>query len=112
MKTKHQSPLAMSPDSLPQQRRRLESITQGTSCKWEYKKMSYYQEFAEAMKLKLELNRQARGLQTSEESEPSSSPSDQEGGPEFREQAIAKTLERHPRLTCERVLRGMKEMGF
>ena len=74
--------------------------------------MSYDQEFAEAMKLKLALNRQARDSQTSEASEPSSAPSDQEGGPDFREQAIAETLERHPGLTRERVLRGMKEMGF
>ena len=74
--------------------------------------MSYDQEFAEAMKLKLELNRQARGLQTSGASEPSSVPSGQEGEMDFREQAIAETLERHPGLTRERVLRGMKEMGF
>ena len=74
--------------------------------------MSYDQEFAEAMKLKLELNRQARGLQTSEVSEPSSAPSAQGDGPDFREQAIAKTLERHPDLTRERVLKGMQEMGF
>ena len=74
--------------------------------------MSYDQEFAEAMKLKLELNRQAKGLQTSGASEQSSAPLDQEGGPDLREQAIAKTLERHPGLTRDRVLKGMKEMGF
>ena len=33
MRTKHQSPSAMSPDSLPQQSRRPASITQGSSCK-------------------------------------------------------------------------------
>ena len=74
--------------------------------------MSYDQEFAEAMKFKLVLNRQARGLRTSEVSVPSSAPSDQDDGPNFREQAITKTLERHPGLTRERVLRGMQEMGF
>jgi len=74
--------------------------------------MRYDQEFAEAMKLKLELNRQARDSQTSEVSEPSSAPSAQDDGPDFREQAIAKTLERHPGLTRERVLKGMQEMGF
>ncbi len=74
--------------------------------------MSYDQEFAEAMKLKLELNRQARDSQTSEVSEPSSAPSDQGADLDPREQAIAKTLERHPGLTRERVLKGMQEMGF
>lgn len=76
--------------------------------------MSYDKEFAEAMKLKLALNRQARHsqTQTSEVSEPRSAPSAQEGDPDLREQAIAKTLDRHPGLTRERVLRGMKEMGF
>ena len=67
--------------------------------------MSYDQEFAEAMKLKLELNRQARDSQTSEASY-------QGVDLDLREQAIAKTLDRHPGLTRERVLKGMQEMGF
>ena len=74
--------------------------------------MSYDQEFAEAMKLKLELNRRARGLQTSEVSESGNEPSVQRGAVNFREQAIAETLANHPGLTREEVIQGMKEMGF
>ena len=74
--------------------------------------MSYDQEFAEAMKLKLELNRRERGLQNSEVSKSSIEPSEQEGTLNFREQAIAETLDRHPGLTREEVIKGMEEMGF
>ncbi len=74
--------------------------------------MSYDQEFAEAMKLKLELNRQARKSRQSE-----SSVQEMESvGPncldDFREQAISETLANHPGLTREKVIQGMEEMGF
>ena len=74
--------------------------------------MSYDQEFEQAMKVKLERSRQAKGLQTSEVSQKDRGPSEQKDAASFREQAISETLANHPRLTREKVIQGMEEMGF
>ena len=53
----------------------------------------YDQEFSEAMKLKLKLNREG-GLQT------------------LRRSIAEETVKRHPKADIEEIIRAMKEMGF
>ena len=67
--------------------------------------MSYDQEFAQAMKLKLQRNRQMRSSQNSEASAPQSVPFD-------RGEEVEKLLAKHPSLTREEAEKGLKEMGF
>ena len=67
--------------------------------------MSYDQEFAQAMKLKLERNRQMRSSQASEASAPQNVPFD-------RNEEVEKLLVKHPALTREEAEKGLKEMGF
>ena len=56
-------------------------------------KEKYDQEFSEAMKLKLKLNR--------------------EGGLQALRRSIAEdTVKRHPKANIEEIMRAMKEMGF
>ena len=53
----------------------------------------YDQEFSEAMKLKLKLNREG-GLQA------------------LRRSIAEKTIKRHPKADIDEIIRAMKEMGF
>ena len=56
----------------------------------------YDQEFSEAMKLKLKLNRENR-----------------EGGLQALRRSIAEdTVKRHPKADIEKIMRAMEEMGF
>lgn len=69
---------------------------------------TYDQQFAQAMKLKLRLNREA--LKGSGASAPPSEPSAPKGG--FREGLMSQILADHPGLTKEELDQGMREMGF
>ena len=57
----------------------------------------YDTDFANAMALKLRLNREARQLRRLNE---------------FRLEIVKKTISRHPRATVETILQMMDEMGF
>ena len=67
--------------------------------------MTYDQEFAQAMKIKLERNRQTRNLQSSEALPRQNALYD-------RSAEVDKLLARHPDLTREDAERGLKELGF
>jgi len=69
---------------------------------------NYDQEFAEAMKLKLRLNREA--LQGSGASAQPSAPSAPSG--DFRSGLIQEILQDKPGLTREELDQAMQEMGF
>ncbi len=72
----------------------------------------YDQEFAEAMKVKLKLNRRKR-LKAGEESVDGNEPSAPSDGLTAMRNGIAEsTIARHPGLTKEEVFRMMEEMGF
>jgi len=58
---------------------------------------NYDKDFANAMALKLRLNREAKQLRRLNE---------------FRLEIVKKTISRHPRATVETVLQMMDEMGF
>lgn len=68
----------------------------------------YDQQFAEAMKLKLRLNREA--AKASEASAPASEPS--APNDDFREGLIRQILAERPGLTRQELDQGMREMGF
>ena len=74
--------------------------------------MSYDQEFAEAMRVKLQRNRQQRASQGSEEAPKSEGQPGSRGLNQLREQIISDTLRCHPGLSREEVLEGMEAMGF
>jgi hypothetical protein len=69
---------------------------------------TYDQQFAQAMKIKLQRNRQA--LKASGESAPRSEPSETKGG--FRDGLIQEILAERPGLTRQELDQGMREMGF
>jgi|TARA_B100000959_G_scaffold267358_1_gene310740 hypothetical protein len=72
----------------------------------------YDKEFAQAMKVKLKLNRQMRS-KAGEESVDGNAPSAPlDGLTEMRNGIAEATIAENPGLTKEEVLRGMKEMGF
>tara|TARA_R110000851_G_scaffold149654_1_gene290287 strand:- start:214 stop:426 length:213 start_codon:yes stop_codon:yes gene_type:complete len=70
--------------------------------------MTYDQEFAEAMKLKLDLNRKAKAKKSSQASEASAAPR----GLYDRDEEVNKLIAKHPRLTRETAEKGLEEMGF
>jgi len=69
---------------------------------------TYDQQFAQAMKLKLRLNREA--LKGSGASAPPSEPSAPKG--DFRDGLMREILAERPGLTRERLDKAMREMGF
>jgi hypothetical protein len=76
----------------------------------------YDQEFSEAMRLKLRLNREARS-RAGESPTPPSAPSmgssfDPASVESIRDGAIRRTMAAHPGLTSEEVDEDMKAMGF
>ena len=72
----------------------------------------YDQDFAEAMRVKLKLNREMRS-KTGEDSVDGNAPSAPlDGLIEMRNSIAESTIARHPGLTKEEVLRDMKLMGF
>ena len=72
----------------------------------------YDQEFAEAMKVKLKLNRQKR-LKAGEDSVDGNEPSAPSDGLTAMRNGIAEaTIAENPGLTKEKVFRMMEEMGF
>ncbi len=70
--------------------------------------MTYDQEFAQAMKLKLDLNRKAKAKKSSQTSEASAAPR----GLYDRTEEVNKLMAKHPRLTRETAEQGLEEMGF
>ena len=69
-------------------------------------------EFAEAMQLKLRLNREKRNSQDSEASVENNEPSEQTGGSSLRASIAQKVMERHPGLTQQEVEQMMERDGF
>ena len=72
---------------------------------------SYDQDFAHAMKLKLDRNRAARS-KVSEASTQSNVPTSPSGGVGFRDGLMDQILERRPGLTRAELDRQMDAMGF
>ena len=70
----------------------------------------YDSQFAEAMALKLKLNRQQRS-ETSVKSAASSEPSAPTGVP-MRDSIMKSVMAKHPLLTKEELSKQMEEMGF
>ena len=76
----------------------------------------YDQDFADAMRLKLRLNREARA-KAAENTPPASAPSaesvsDRISAPGFRDGLIEKILAETPGLTRDKLEPMMREMGF
>ena len=65
----------------------------------------YDQQFAQAMKIKLELNRQQRKSQVSDQSV-------NQRGPFDRQEEIKKLMKNNPGLTQEAAEQGLRELGF
>ena len=68
--------------------------------------MDYDQEFEQAMKLKLQMNRQAKA--SSQGSEASATPS----APYDRSAEVQALVAKHPGLTPEKAEQGLRELGF
>ena len=71
----------------------------------------YDQDFADAMALKLRLNREQRNSQTSEMSSPDNESSEQTVGDSLRSSIIQSAMERHPDLTEETAQEMLDEIG-
>mgnify|MGYP001224463472 CR=1 FL=1 len=71
----------------------------------------YDQDFADAMALKLRLNREQRNSQTSEMSAPDNEPSEQTVGDSLRNSIIQAAMQDHPALTEETARRMLDEIG-
>jgi hypothetical protein len=71
----------------------------------------YDQDFADAMALKLRLNREQRNSQTSEMSASANEPSEQTAGDSLRTSIIQSAMQRHPGLTEEEAQEMMDEIG-
>ena len=68
-------------------------------------------EFAEAMKLKLRLNREQRNSQAKKVSQVANEPSEPTGGNSLRASIIQSAMARHPNLTEEIAQKMLDEMG-
>ena len=71
----------------------------------------YDQDFADAMALKLRLNREQRNSQTSEMSSPDNESSEQTVGDSLRNSIIRSAMQRHPDLTEETARKMLDEIG-
>lgn len=68
-------------------------------------------EFAEAMKLKLRLNREQRNSRDTESNQVANEPSEPTGGNSLRASIIQSAMARHPNLTEETAQKMLDEMG-
>lgn len=72
---------------------------------------NYDEEFARAMKLKLDLNRQARSQGSGVSARPSA-PSAPSAGSSFRDEIMRQVMEEHPGLTLEELDSQMAALGY